>query len=421
MRPSHGCITTLRYVWVVWMCSHDVTHEPFPSACTSSLLWVEHRIHLPNTAKAIVKIAESTTPLYHAFSRIISPMHAGLLTYGIEGIAQLMADAGQPKFRGMQIVEWVYRHGATDYDQMTNVPANLRQTLRHEYPLNIPRIRDLQVDPDGTRKYVLELHDGNLMETVAIPSSNVDSQGNPKRMTACISSQVGCAMECAFCATGTEGFTRNLLPGEIAQQVLCIHRDTGINVTNVVVMGQGEPFLNYGNLMDCLRIINHPKAIGIGARHITVSTCGIVAGINRFAQEPEQFTLAISLHAARQHVRDQLMPRCEGIHLDALKASIGSYYEGARRRVSLEYLLIEGVNDSSADLDALKAFCSGLHVHVNLLPLNKVSESPLRPASRSTFALWEQELSAFGVECTVRKSRGGTIAAACGQLKNQLS
>lgn len=342
-----------------------------------------------------------------------------LSTYGREGLDQLMEQLGQPRFRAKQLFHWVYGTGATGYDQMTNLPNALREQLQECAPLDVPEVVDRQESSDGTRKYVLRFADGACVETVAIPSQATDDAGGPRRLTVCFSTQVGCAMGCAFCATGTEGFTRNLLPGEMAQQLLCAQRDMGMRVTNAVAMGQGEPFLNYDHVIDALHIINHPEALNIGARHLTVSTCGILDGIRAFGGEGEQFVLALSLHAARQDVRDKIMPRCRTISLSRLKSALSDYEDASGRRVSLEYLMIDGLNDGEKDLVALMGFCKDLRVHVNLLPVNHVDGSPYRPCSPKHMQSWVDRLMHQGIEANIRTSRGADIAGACGQLKNK--
>lgn len=331
-----------------------------------------------------------------------------------------MADCGQPRFRAGQLIEWLYGKGTESYEAMTNLPAALRERLEHEAPLSVPQIADKQVSSDGTRKYVLRLADGALVETVGIPSRDVAASGQPRRLTVCFSTQVGCPMGCVFCATGREGFTRNLEPAEMVWQLLAVGKDFGSRVSNAVAMGQGEPFLNYVNLLDALRIINHPKALGIGARHITVSTCGVREGILRFGEEPEQFTLALSLHAATQSTRDMIMPGMRNTPLADVRDALQVYITSSGRRVSLEYLLFDGVNDSDGDLDALVAFCRGLNAHVNLLPVNRVEGSSLLPSPASKLNVWANTLGEHGIEASVRDSRGGDIDAACGQLKNSV-
>lgn len=345
----------------------------------------------------------------------------GIEAYNLDGISQLLEGRGLPRFRTKQLVQWIYHHGITSYDQMTNTPAKMREDLSRNVPLNIPTIVDKRVSADGSRKYVLALADDALVETVAIPSYETMSDGAPRRLTVCFSTQVGCPMRCVFCATGREGFTRNLLPGEMVQQILTVQRDFNRKVTNVVAMGQGEPFLNYQNTIDALRIINASDALNIGARHITVSTCGILEGIHQFGSEPEQFTLAISLHSARQNVRNNIMPGCKNMPLDDLKQTLQDYYQSARRRISFEYLMIDDVNDTQTDMNAFLDYCSSLHVHVNLIPLNAVEGNTWRPSKPETMQAWIAALNRAGIEATIRDSRGTDIEGACGQLKNRVS
>lgn len=330
-------------------------------------------------------------------------------------------ELGQPRFRGRQLFEWLYGKGAQSYDEMTNLPASFRTQLAKHAPFTPAVVANKQTSADGTRKYLLRLSDGALVETVGIPSRDTNEAGQSRRLTVCFSTQVGCPMRCSFCATGNEGFTRNLLIGEMVQQILVVARDFDMRVSNAVAMGQGEPFLNYENVLEALRVINHPKGPGIGARHITVSTCGLVEVIERFGNEPEQFTLALSLHAARQVVRDHLMPGASHTPLSSLHQALETYCIQSGRRVSLEYLLIAGINDADEDLDALIDFCRGLSCHVNLLPINKVEGSPYSPCPRSTMNSWVEKLTEARIQASVRDSRGSDIQAACGQLKNSTS
>lgn len=349
-------------------------------------------------------------------------MNKDLLAYNISDIATIVAEMGQPAFRAKQITKWIYQDGVFDYANMTNLPQKLRDELTQQVPLVAPRVVDKQISSDGTRKYVFEYADGTRVEAVGIPSFDSKEQRNePKHLTVCFSTQAGCAMACAFCATGEEGLQRNLSSGEMVCQVLMVQLDFGCRVTNVVSMGQGEPFQNYDAVLETLRFLNSKNGLEIGARHITVSTCGLINGIDRFAQEPEQFTLALSLHAARQQVRDTLMPRCKSMALPQVKKSLLSYVERTGRRVSLEYLLIDGVNDTQADLDALLSFCKGLLCHINLIPINAVEGSAFAPSKTATQKHWVAEIKASGKECTIRNSRGSDIDGACGQLKNKLA
>lgn len=337
-------------------------------------------------------------------------------TFTKERLEAVVADLGQPRFRAKQLYEWLHGHRVSSYSQMTNLPKALREKLEERFPLFEPTVLDKRISADATRKYVLKLHDGALVEAVGMPSFSDD--GEVKRLTVCFSTQVGCAMACAFCATGGEGFTRNLTATEMVDQIVAVERDFGHRVTNAVAMGQGEPFLNYAELLSALRMLNDPAGLNIGARHITVSTCGIIDGIRRLSDEPEQFTLAISLHAAVQGKRDALMPRMENQPLVELRRALDAYTGKTGRRVSLEYLLIDGVNDAEEDLDALIGFCEGLLCHVNLLPVNAVEGSAFAPSAPEVVAAWIKRLSRCGVETTMRNSRGKDIEGACGQLKN---
>lgn len=342
-------------------------------------------------------------------------MDAPIKSFSLAALDELVRDVGQPSFRAKQIAQWLYVHRARSYDEMTNLPASLRAVLSERFPLYTPRVVERRISADGTRKYVIEYEDGVRAETVAIPSSAGD------RLTVCFSTQAGCAMGCTFCATGKEGLSRSLLPGEIADQVLIAQEDMGRRVSNVVGMGQGEPFLNYDNTLAALHILNDKKGLAIGARHISVSTCGILSGINRLSNEPEQFTLAVSLHAARQSVRDGLMPKVSRYDLRALKAALQSYVAKTNRRVTLEYIMIQGVNDTQEDLEALCAFCSGLLCHVNLIPMNAINAMPFQPSRPATVSQWLSAIQSRGTEATLRDSRGSDIAGACGQLKNSVA
>ncbi len=335
----------------------------------------------------------------------------GIKAYSREQIASMMKENRFPSFRARQLEQWLYQKGAHSYSEMTNLPKSMRETLSQIAPLYNAVIDDEQRSKDGTRKYIVRYPDGALAEMVAMPAGN--------RLTVCVSSQVGCPMECAFCATGKEGFTRNLLPGEIVEQVFLAQENFRTRVSNVVIMGQGEPFLNYDNVIAALRFINGEDGLNIGARHITVSTCGIIDGIESFGNEPEQFVLAISLHSAIQETRDILMPRVKNLDLARLYDAIRAYQHSCGRRVSLEYLLIDGFNDDDDHLSALLEFCSGISAHVNLLPLNDVAESPYKPASPRRVKAFISKLTASGIEANMRDSRGGDIDAACGQLKNK--
>lgn len=347
-------------------------------------------------------------------------MKRDIRSYDISDISTIMEHYQQPRFRTQQLISWIYQKGAASYSDMTNLPHSLIDALAQDYPLAPLAIIDKQISYDGTRKYVFEYYDGTRVEAVGIPSSESKRDGTPQHLTVCFSTQAGCAMACAFCATGTEGLSRNLSSGEMVSQIVAVQQDFNARITNVVSMGQGEPFQNYHSVLDALRYLNNPKGLAIGARHITLSTCGIISGIEKLSHEPEQFTLAVSLHAARQSLRDQLMPRCASQTLTQLKSALMSYVAHTGRRVSFEYLLIQGVNDSPEDLQALQEFCEGILCHVNLIPFNAVDESPYQPSPQNTQQHWVRTLKHTGIESTVRQSRGSDIDGACGQLKNKL-
>lgn len=333
-------------------------------------------------------------------------------SFGKEGLFSLIKQLKQPAFRAKQLYLWLYKQGISDYSEMTNIPHSLIQILQKDYPLSPLSLESELISSDGTRKYLFSLPDGNMIEAVAIPSSK-------NQWTVCCSTQVGCPMACAFCATGREGFTRNLLPGEILDQILFIQNRISCRISHVVFMGQGEPFLNYQNSIAALSIINDPETLGIGARHITVSTCGIIPSIEKFSFEPQQYTLAISLHSAKQETRDTLMPYCSNYPLTYLKETLQNYISRTNRRVSFEYALIKGVNDSDDDLQALLRFCNGLLCHVNLIPLNDIEESEFKPSPLKVLQSWENTLNREGISTTIRDSKGSDITGACGQLKNK--
>ena len=338
----------------------------------------------------------------------------GVKALGRRELAELLRQLGAPRYRVSQVVRWLYGRGARSFEQMTDLPAGLRAQLADLLALPIPTIAERQVSAiDDTRKYLLRLADGNTVEVVGLPTA--------ERLTVCFSTQVGCAMGCSFCATGEAGFVRDVAPGEIVDQVRIVAEDYGRRVSNAVAMGQGEPFANYDAVLGGLRFLNDPDALGIGARHLTVSTCGIVSGIRRLAAEPEQFTLAVSLHSAVQGTRDRLMPGVRGTPLTRLRPALIDYAEKTGRRPSLEYALIEDVNDTDEELRALVEFARGTLVHVNLIPANPIEGMSFGRSSSARARLFEARLAQAGVEASIRAERGADIDAACGQLRQRTS
>ena len=343
-----------------------------------------------------------------------SPIDIKALTH--EGLEHLLVEElGQAKFRVKQVEQWLWQKGAGSFDEMTNLSKDLRAQLAATCTLQLPTIVTRQCSADGTRKYLVRFADGIAVETVGIPSSD------GSRLTVCFSTQAGCAMGCTFCATGWGGFTRNLNAGEMVEQVRLVGSDFERRVTNVVAMGQGEPFANYDASIEALRRINAELGLGIGARHITLSSCGIIGGIERLAREPEQFTLAISLHSAIQETRDTIMPGVKAHPLPRLRQALDEYGQLTGRRPSLEYALMAGVNDSDEHLRSLVDFCSGMLCHVNLIPLNPIKRDPqadqsylMEPSARMPEFL--RGLEQAGVQVSLRNSRGSDIDGACGQL-----
>lgn len=328
-----------------------------------------------------------------------------------EQIAEFVAQRGQATYRTRQLVRWLYGRGATSFDDMSDLPSEFREALEEEFHIGRAQVAQRQVSADGTRKYLVQLEDGVSVETVGLPDD--------ERLTVCFSVQAGCAMGCTFCATGRSGLVRDLNAGEIVRQVRLVADDFGERVTNAVAMGQGEPFANYDQVLAALRFMNADDGLGIGARHLTVSTCGLLAGIRRFSEEPEQFTLAVSLHSAVTDTRSALMPGVRAVSLTALRKALIEYSSATGRRPTLEYALIEGVNDTAAELEALVAFARGLLVHVNLIPVNQVEGSAARRSGAVRAKAFRDTLAAVGVEASIRAERGADIDAACGQLRQR--
>lgn len=323
----------------------------------------------------------------------------------------LMAELGQPAFRAKQIEDWVWSKGVSSPAEMTNLPKALREALILRTASGGATELGRQASRDGSRKYLLQFKDGAAVECVGMPG--------PRKLSVCVSSQAGCAMGCVFCATGRSGLVRSLTAGEIYEQVTHVRNDFNTRVTSVVFMGQGEPFANYDETLKALRRLNAPDALNIGARHLTVSTCGLIPQILRFANEPEQFTLAVSLHSTIQKTRNALMPGVRRFSLVHLYAALGEYTDKTGRRPTYEFALIEGINDTDEEIDSLCDFCRGTLCHVNIIQLNEVSGSPFRPSTPERARIFVDRLACVGVEATIRNSRGSDIDAACGQLRQR--
>ena len=330
-----------------------------------------------------------------------------------EELVALMAELGMPAFRAKQVEEWVWKKHVSSFDEMTNLSKALRTELAERCTLGGVTETARQVSTDGSRKYLLQFADGVQAECVGMPTRN--------RLSVCISTQAGCRMGCVFCATGQGGFTRSLTANEMYDQVSHVADDFQTRASSVVFMGQGEPFANYDETLAALRLLNSPDGAGIGARHLTVSTCGIVPMIRRFSKEPEQFTLAVSLHSAVQATRNVLMPGVRKYSLGRLHEVMVEYVERTGRRPTYEYALIGGVNDNAVELEALCDFTRGTLAHVNLIQLNDLEGSKLKPSTAEKADMFVRALARVGVEATVRNSRGNDIDAACGQLSQKHS
>jgi 23S rRNA (adenine2503-C2)-methyltransferase len=323
----------------------------------------------------------------------------------------------QPDYRRQQIAEWIYKKRANAIAEMTNLPASLRKQLEDAYDFTALKLVKLQGSHDTTRKLLWELRSGDYIESVLIPASPDLFGERSDRFTLCLSTQVGCAYGCKFCASGLEGFKRNLTPGEIVAQILETERATKTKINNLVFMGMGEPLANYQNLMQALAIINAPWGVGIGARHITISTSGLAPQIRELAEQPLQIRLALSLHGATDDVRAQIMPVNRKYPLAELLDACANYQEKKRKMMTLEYILIEGVNDSTEQAAILAQHARRLHAKVNLIPYNTVEGLEWKRPSDFAIDRFAAILHAAKVTATVRREKGHDIDAACGQLR----
>ncbi|MCX7921872.1 MAG: 23S rRNA (adenine(2503)-C(2))-methyltransferase RlmN [Clostridia bacterium] len=332
-----------------------------------------------------------------------------LLDLTIEEMQKLLADMGQEKFRAKQIFQWIHK-GIKDIDEMTNLSKTLRQELKNNTYIGKLKVHEKYVSKiDGTTKYLFELPDGNLIESVLM----VYKHG----LTVCISSQIGCKMGCKFCASTGIGFMRNLSAGEILDQVLSIETDAGKRVGHVVIMGIGEPLDNYDNVVKFLRLVNHPEGLNIGYRNISVSTCGLVPEMMDLSKESMPITLSISLHAPNDEIREKIMPINKRYSIDKILEACKIYTEVTKRRITFEYAMIAGVNDSRENALELAHKIKGMLCHVNLIPMNPIEAADLKKSSREYIEQFKSILERYGIDTTVRRELGSDINAACGQLR----
>lgn len=328
-------------------------------------------------------------------------------------LAELTAELtamGLPKFRAKQIYGWMHEKLAESYDEMTNISKELREKLRERYGLTVLTPVDVKISQvDGTRKYLFRLEDGNVIESVLMKYKHGNS--------VCISSQVGCRMGCRFCASTLEGLERNLTASEMLDQIYRIQRHTGERVSNVVIMGSGEPLDNYDNVLRFIRLLTDENGLNISQRNITVSTCGIVPKMRELADENLQITLALSLHAPNDEVRRSLMPIANRYTLGEIMEACHYYFEKTGRRMTFEYSLVSGVNDNLEEARALSALIKDQHGHVNLIPVNPIKERDYVQSNQKAIADFKNLLEKNGINVTIRREMGRDIGGACGQLR----
>ncbi|MCX2838028.1 23S rRNA (adenine(2503)-C(2))-methyltransferase RlmN [Salinimicrobium sp. MT39] len=332
-----------------------------------------------------------------------------------EQLQQFFVSQGDKSFRGTQVYEWLWGKGAHSFEDMTNISKDTRQMLNENFVINHIRVDQMQRSSDGTIKNAVKLHDDLTVESVLIPT--------PSRTTACVSSQVGCSLDCKFCATAKLKRMRNLNPDEIYDQVVAIDNESRLYfdkpLSNIVFMGMGEPLMNYNNVLKAIEMITSPEGLGMSPKRITVSTSGVPKMIKRMADEEVKFKLAVSLHSAIDEVRTSIMPFNATFPLNDLREALEYWYAKTKSRITYEYVVWKDINDSRRDVEALVRFCKYVPCKVNLIEYNPIGDDHFKQAPESTTNLYVRELERNGITCTVRRSRGKDIDAACGQLANK--
>lgn len=331
--------------------------------------------------------------------------------YNLDELKEEMISIGEKSYRAEQIFKWIYVENVTDFNEMTNLSLELREKLKNNYTLDIYKIIKKQESSDGTKKYLFDVLDGNAIETVLMQYKHGYS--------ICVSSQIGCKMGCKFCASTGIAFIRSLTAGEIAEQILAVQRDTGIKISNVVFMGIGEPLDNFNNVIKAIRIINNQKGLNIGARHISISTSGLVPKIYEIADMDLQCTLSISLHATTNEKRSKMMPINNKYRIEELMEACKYYIQKTNKRISFEYALAKDNNDNLDDAKALVKLLKGMLCHVNLIPINKIENGKFDTSTNENVMKFRDYLNDCGIVATVRRELGDDIEAACGQLRRK--
>ena len=331
--------------------------------------------------------------------------------YTLDELKEELKELGEKPFRAEQIYKWLYEARVSSFDDMTNLSLELRETLKQEYEIKEFKILKKQVAVDGTRKYLFDVLDGNAIETVLMEYHH--------GFSICVSSQIGCKMGCKFCASTGIPFARNLTSGEIIEQIMAVERDTNVRISNIVFMGIGEPLDNYDNVVKAIRIINHPKGLNIGARHISISTSGLVPKIYQLAEENIQCTLSISLHATTDEQRSKMMPVNNRYPIEELLQACKDYIEKTHRRISFEYALAKENNDNLEDAKRLVKLLKGMLCHLNLIPINKIENGAYTKSSNENIMKFRDYLNDHGIVATIRRELGSDIDAACGQLRRK--
>ncbi len=337
---------------------------------------------------------------------------ADIKSMTLEEVSGMLEELGEKPYRARQLYQWMHQKLARGFGEMKNLPLGLREKLGNRFSYtDLKLVRMQESALDGTRKYLFELSDGNLVESVWMKYRHGNS--------VCISSQVGCRMGCAFCASTIDGLERSLLPSEMLDQIYAITRDTGERVSNVVVMGIGEPLDNYENLLLFIRLLTDENGLHISQRNVTVSTCGLAPEMKRLADEKLQITLALSLHAAFDEKRKKLMPVANRYAIEELMEACAYYFEKTGRRITFEYALVGGVNDAKEDAEALGGLCRKLNCHVNLIPVNPIKERGFVQSDRAAILAFKNKLEKYGINVTIRREMGRDIDGACGQLRRR--